>query len=72
LNLNLWSAIREYIAAEVRLAVLRHQMDGQHPCDYESVRALGDEIRVAEMQSTRMETYIREHMLPQNGNEEQR
>ena len=75
MNETQWSALREYIAAEVKLAVLRHERmrHANHqgwrephpanilePCEQ---RAWDDEIGVQEMQSTRMETAFRESLV---------
>lgn len=57
MNLNLWTAIREYVNAEVRLGILRSQRESDQP---ENVRR--EEIARLEEQSTRMETYVREHL----------
>lgn len=50
----MWSAIREYIAAEVQLGILRYDLSclTEAP-DHSKIAAL-------EQQSTRMETAIRE------------
>lgn len=56
MNLTVWTGIREYIAAEVRLALLRHRRD--HCSLIHQPRAA--EIADAEEQSTRMETSVRE------------
>lgn len=50
MNLSMWTAMREYIAAEVRLGIARHACASP-----ESISAL-------EEQSTRMETAVREHV----------
>jgi hypothetical protein len=57
LTLGQWTAMREYIAAEVRLGVLRFQRESGQ-C--EAVRI--EEIKRLEEQSTRMETILRESL----------
>jgi hypothetical protein len=78
MHLSLWSAIREYIAAEVELAVCRHEhmrhlrTAGQpspgnclEPCE---ARAWDDHIQRLQEQSTRMETAVREMLdVPSQG-----
>lgn len=63
MNLNMWSMIREYIAAEVQLNVCRHERlrHKLEPCE---ARAWDEQIARLELQSTRMETAVRE-MLEQ-------
>lgn len=53
MNLSLWEAIREYVAAEVRLGIARHQRD------IHDEAGTADEIAGLEEQSTRMETEVR-------------
>lgn len=57
MNLALWTSIREYVAAEIKLALLRHQraQPGQPWVIGEDT-----ELRRLEEQSTRMETSVRE------------
>lgn len=53
MNLNMWETIREYVAAEVRLGIARHQRDVHDEA------GTTDEISGLEEQSTRMETEVR-------------
>ena len=53
MNLSMWTTIREYIAAEVRLGIARHQRD------VHGEAGTADEIAGLEEQSTRMETEVR-------------
>jgi len=56
MNLPLWSAIREYIDAEIKLAFARYHADlTGYRTKSESQR-----IEALEAQSTRMETAVRE------------
>lgn len=59
MNKVTWPAIREYIAAEVALAVCRHERL-RHNLDAVERRAWDEQIRKLEEQSTRMETEVRE------------
>lgn len=65
MNLSLWTSIREYVDAEIKLAIARY--------DYH-VHAMtpkrGEQIAALEEQSTRMETAVRE-MLPASASGEQ-
>jgi hypothetical protein len=56
MNLSMWTSIREYIAAEVRLGIARHQRDVHDEA------GTGGEIAALEEQSTRMETDVRRLM----------
>lgn len=57
MNHALWTAIREYIAAETRLALLRHERQ-RHALTY----VIGEDTEMCrlEEQSTRMETSVRD------------
>ena len=61
MNLSMWTAIREYVIAESRLAVamnerLRHESDGLY------LEAWDHEIKRLREQSTLMETAVREYI----------
>lgn len=61
MNLTIWTGIREYIAAEIRLASLRRDYSEASAAQDESEMArIAREIGGAEAQSTRMETSVRE------------
>jgi hypothetical protein len=55
MNLSMWTAMREYIAAEIKLGILRSQRESGNAVCLE-------EISKQEAQSTRMETAVREHV----------
>lgn len=57
MNSNLWTCIREYIASEVELAVIRHSASLS-----EHLNADHKRIRELEEQSTRMEDEIRKQV----------
>lgn len=58
MNLSMWTAIREYIAAEIQLTLARAR--STDPSNDSRVRSL-------EEQSTRMETSVREHVARLEG-----
>jgi hypothetical protein len=60
MNLTIWTGIREYVAAEIRLALLRRDYSAASVLVDESEMArIAREIGDAEAQSTRMETSVR-------------
>jgi hypothetical protein len=56
MNEAIWAAMREYIDAEIKLALSRTRA-GKSPTKSES-----DRIAILEAQSTRMETAVRESL----------
>lgn len=56
MNLSMWETIREYVAAEVKLALLRY--DRKQPGRPWNIGP-DTEMSAAEEQSTRMETEVR-------------
>lgn len=72
MNLPLWSAIREYIAAEIKLSHLRPHREQVRTAEFfdyrpQTLEALDASIAESEAQSTRMETEVRRliERLPQ-------
>ena len=61
MNISMWTAMREYIAAETELAVCRYAR--RNTVDYDQ-RAVDLDARIAELQeqSTRMETAVRGYL----------
>lgn len=64
MNEPLWSAIREYIAAEVKLAGLRHDLK-EHWASH-GHHNLTQKISETEAQSTRMESAVRAQLAQSN------
>jgi hypothetical protein len=63
MNLTVWTGIREYVAAEIRLSLARYQLFLLHDQAIrhnQSADELRAEIATLEEQSTRMETSVRE------------
>lgn len=61
MNLTLWTGIREYIDAEIKLAFARQDLAFASAAgNDEDVRRAAERVRGLENQSTRMETSVRE------------
>jgi hypothetical protein len=61
MNLSMWSAIREYVAAEIKLGIARHVCATSS--DPMVRRVMGEEeIPTLQEQSTRMESEVREYV----------